>query len=105
MLLRKLYLLLWKNFVIRKRHWILTLIEVVIPVVLFILIALMRSEMGPSDDTLHPVQYNEILTDDAIIKMSMSSISGSSLLLYAPHNNFTEKIMAVVSSQLKKFGK
>jgi hypothetical protein len=61
--------------------------------------------MGPSDDKLHPVQYNRIWTDDYIINKSMSAISDSSSLLYAPHNNFTKKIMAVVSSRLKKFGK
>lgn len=105
MFLRKLCLILWKNLVIRKRHWILTLIEIVIPVLLFIVVALVRSEIGPSIDTLHPAKYHEILTEGAVIEGSMEAISESSSLLYAPHNNFTQKIMAAVSSPLKKLSK
>jgi len=92
-------------FVIRKRHWILTLLEIVIPVLLFIIVVLIRSDIGPSDDKLYPVQYFEIWTEDRVIKQSMDTLSYSSLLLYAPQNNFTTKIMSVVSSQLKKEGK
>jgi ATP-binding cassette subfamily A (ABC1) protein 3 len=103
--LKKLCLVLWKNFVIRKRHWILTLIEIVIPVLLFIVVVLIRSEIGPSDDKLHPAEYYKIWTEDEVIEQSMTTLSDSSLLLYAPENNFTTKIMAAVSSRLKKYGK
>jgi ATP-binding cassette subfamily A (ABC1) protein 3 len=103
--LKKLCLVLWKNFVIRKRHWILTLLEIVIPVLLFIVVVLIRSEIGPSDDKFHPVEYFEMWTEDKVIEQSMSTLSYSSFLLYAPQNNFTTKIMSVVSSQLKKEGK
>jgi hypothetical protein len=74
-------------------------------VLLFIVVVLIRSEIGPSDDKLHPVKYFDIWTEDEIIEQSMTSLSASSLLLYAPQNNFTTKIMAVVSSRLKKYGK
>jgi ATP-binding cassette subfamily A (ABC1) protein 3 len=104
-LLKKLWLILWKNLIIRKRHWILTLIEMVIPVLLFIVVAVVRSEIGPSNDELHPVEYYDIWTEDRIIKQSTTSLSDSSLLLYAPQNNFTTKMMTVVSSLLKKYGK
>jgi hypothetical protein len=77
----------------------------VIPVLLFIVVAVIRSEIGPSNDVLHPVQYYDIWTEDSIVEQSMASVSDSSSLLYAPHNNFTEKMMAVVSYQLKRYGK
>lgn len=99
--LKKFCLVLWKNFVIRKRHWILTLLEIVIPVLLFIVVVLIRSEIGPSDDKFHPVEYFEIWTEDKVIDQSVTTLS----LLYAPQNNFTTKIMSVVSSRLKKEGK
>ena len=89
---------------IRKRHWILTLLEIVIPVLLFIVVVLIRSEIGPSEDKFHPVEYFEMWTEDKVIEQSMSTLSYS-FLLYAPQNNFTTKIMSVVSSQLKKEGK
>jgi ATP-binding cassette subfamily A (ABC1) protein 3 len=100
-LVRKLHLVLWKNLLIRKRHWILTLIEIVIPVLLFIVVASVRSEMHSSDDILHPVSYFDIWTEGRLIRNGMMSLSSSSLLLYAPDNNFTQRIIAVVSSQLK----
>jgi len=103
--LKKFCLVLWKNFVIRKRHWILTLLEIVIPVLLFIVVVLIRSDIGPSDDTFHPVKYFEIWTEDKVIDQGMTTLSDSPLLLYAPQNNFTTKIMSIVSSQLKKEGK
>ena len=103
--LKKFCLVLWKNFVIRKRHWILTLLEIVIPVLLFIVVVLIRSDIGPSDDKFHPVEYFEIWTEDRVVEQSKTTLSDSSLLLYAPQNNFTTKIMSVVSSQLKKEGK
>jgi hypothetical protein len=103
--LKKFCIVLWKNYVIRKRHWILTLLEIVIPVLLFIIVVLIRSEIGPSDDTLHPVEYFDIWNEDMVILQTMTTLSDSALLLYAPQNNFTTKIMSVVSSQLKKDGK
>lgn len=83
----------------------MTSVEIVIPVLLFIVGAVIRSEIGPFDDVLHPVQYYDIWTEDTIIEQSMTSLSDTSLLLYAPHNNFTKRMMTVVSSRLKKQGK
>ena len=96
---------MWKNFVIRKRHWILTLLEIVIPVLLFIVVVLIRSDIGSSDDKFHPVKYFENWPEDRVIEQSMTTLSDASLLLYAPQNNFSTKIMSIVSSQLKKEGK
>ncbi|CAH1380553.1 unnamed protein product, partial [Tenebrio molitor] len=43
---RELKLILWKNLLIRKRHWVLTLIEILIPILLFTLIAYGRSKIS-----------------------------------------------------------
>ena len=105
MWMKKFCLVLWKNFVLRIRNWILTLIEIVIPVLLFIVVVLIRSEIGPSEDKLHPVEYFDIWTEDNVTEQSMTTLSDSSLLLYAPQKDFTTKIMSIVSSRLKKDGK
>jgi Pyruvate/2-oxoacid:ferredoxin oxidoreductase delta subunit len=72
---------------------------------LFIVVVLIRSEIGPSDNKSHPEEYFEMWTEDKVIEQGMTTLSCSSCLLYAPQNNFTTKIMSVVSSQLKKEGK
>ena len=42
--LRKFLVLQWKSLLQKKRHWILTLIEIVIPSVLFIAVVVLRYE-------------------------------------------------------------
>ncbi|CAL4067232.1 unnamed protein product, partial [Meganyctiphanes norvegica] len=39
---QKLVLLMWKNLLLRKRHWVLTLFEVLLPTLLFSLIVSIR---------------------------------------------------------------
>nr|CAD7265343.1 unnamed protein product [Timema shepardi] len=56
-ILRKFSLVLWKNLVIRKRHWLLTIFEIAIPVILFAIMALIKSNVntthGPTRDTTY----------------------------------------------------
>ncbi|KAK5648970.1 hypothetical protein RI129_003862 [Pyrocoelia pectoralis] len=42
----QLLVVLWKNFIIRKFHWFLTLCEIVIPVILFIMVAYGRDQLS-----------------------------------------------------------
>ena len=42
--LRKFLVLQWKSLLQKKRHWILTLLEIVIPSVLFIAVVVLRYE-------------------------------------------------------------
>ncbi|KAF5274074.1 hypothetical protein FQR65_LT04472 [Abscondita terminalis] len=42
----KLKVVIWKNFIIRKHHWFLTICEIAVPIVLFLLIAYCRSELS-----------------------------------------------------------
>ena len=44
----KFVLLMWKNWVLRKRHWILAILEVIIPLLFMILIVSLRT-IGDSD--------------------------------------------------------
>lgn len=58
MWLRQLKVILWKNFIIRKRHWFLFLCEASIPVLLFLLMAYLRSELKGLKKKMVPVTYN-----------------------------------------------
>ena len=42
-LTRKFGIILWKNLLLKRRHWIFTTLEVVIPTLLFIVLALIKT--------------------------------------------------------------
>ncbi|KAL3285992.1 hypothetical protein HHI36_000506 [Cryptolaemus montrouzieri] len=44
--LKQLRLVLWKNALIRKRHWVLTLFEILLPIILFVLVSYSRSKIS-----------------------------------------------------------
>ena len=64
-ILSKFWVLLWKNLLLKWRHWFMTILEVVLPVFLFALLAVLRlvsipdgfnkSDAGPSSVTLGSV--------------------------------------------------
>jgi hypothetical protein len=95
MFLRKLDLVMWKNLLLCKRHWIVTSFEIVIPVALFILAAVIRSLIGSSDGRVNPTQYFPV-RDEQSLKHYFSYYE--SPLLYAPNNTFTRDIMDYVTS-------
>lgn len=56
----QLKVIVWKNFIIRKRHWFLSICEASIPVLLFLFIAYGRSKItGLSKQHIVDVTYNE----------------------------------------------
>ncbi|XP_066249197.1 phospholipid-transporting ATPase ABCA3-like [Euwallacea similis] len=56
----QLKVILWKNLIIRKRHWFLTICEALVPVLLFLLIAYGRSKItGLSKRHIVDVTYSE----------------------------------------------
>ena len=51
----KFLVLLWKNLLLKRRHWFMTILEIAVPVLLFVILAVIRGEVDP------PV-YKEIIT-------------------------------------------
>jgi hypothetical protein len=103
MLLRKFGLVLWKNLLLRKRHWIVTSFEIVIPVVLFILAAVIRSQLRSPDVNHASANYFPIQNEDQMT--SYIRYFCEEPLLYAPNTNFTSCIMDNVTSKDTLFGK
>jgi hypothetical protein len=99
MVLKKLYLVTWKNLIIRRRHWILTLIEIVIPILLFIVVAGVRSNIVSSVD--EPQHYNQFILVKAL-EESNKSLSDEYLLMYAPNETYTSNIVSLVTHDLHK---
>ncbi|XP_015588178.1 ATP-binding cassette sub-family A member 1 isoform X2 [Cephus cinctus] len=84
-------LLLRKAFIVRKRHYILTLVEILFPVLIFILILNIKGLQNPTieyleeDGTYFPI----------VSKRSMISMLNRELIniYYVPRNNFTINLM------------
>jgi len=53
---RQLWLISWKNLIVRKRHYILTAIEIFLPSLFAICLAYGRSNI-PDDSQIQPAQY------------------------------------------------
>lgn len=98
MSLLKLKLILWKNYIIRKRHWFLTCCEVVFPVSLFLLVAYGRSQMNMiGKKTIDTVSYGQLYHTTDIYSSYMSL--ENRLLLYSPDTNFTNEL--ITSARVK----
>ncbi|XP_044266047.1 phospholipid-transporting ATPase ABCA1-like [Tribolium madens] len=89
-----LKLILWKNLVIRKRHWLLTLTEILIPILLFTLVAYGRSKISGMNKQIitYPTYYRENTLDEIYSHLDVGELQ----LWYAPYNNFTENIIKKV---------
>ena len=43
----KFLVLLWKNLLLKRRHWFMTILEIAVPVLLFVILAVIRGEIDP----------------------------------------------------------
>lgn len=92
-------LLLRKNFLIRLRHWKLTLfLQVLLPVLLFVLIQAVRdfNSVPPKvvkTDTYYPLQSKDALVN--LIKRSLTTI------YFVPNDTSTTKFMNLTKNCLK----
>ncbi len=58
-LLRKFFILQWKNYLLKRRHWVFTLFEIIIPTLLFVSIVAIRNTGG--EDVRNIVVAHNIL--------------------------------------------
>lgn len=91
--LRKFLILLYKGLLLRKRHYIVTVFEIVIPVIVACVPAIINSEVmyGP-----YPNQPTSSWVNDTIYKAFDPFISEDDhpfLFAYAPSNAITDLLM------------
>lgn len=92
----KLLVILWKVFILRKRHWILTICEFLFPILLFTLVAYGRSNITDlSKENVTVPTYNE--PKDS--KYIFDRYNDEMLFYYAPNNKFIEEL--ILRFQLK----
>ena len=77
-------LLMWKNYLIRRRHWkVVLFLQILIPICLFLLLQKLRSLVWekPKNHT-YPIETKESFPK-----------SEDLFLFYVPENDFTKKLM------------
>ncbi|XP_044746947.1 phospholipid-transporting ATPase ABCA1-like isoform X2 [Coccinella septempunctata] len=101
--LKQLRLVLWKNSLIRKRHWVLTLFEILLPILLFILVSYSRSKISgiAKQEIVDPTYSEPIhLSEKGEIYYTVIDIS-STLFFYAPSNNLTDELIRRLQIKLQ----
>ena len=95
----KLVTILWKNLVIRKRHWVLTISEIVIPIILFTLVAYGRSKISGMSKVhiKEPTYYDVTDTRNIYSHLDLYELK----LWYAPSTNFTREIIYKIQDKLQ----
>ncbi|CAG9862052.1 unnamed protein product [Phyllotreta striolata] len=92
----QLEVVIWKNLIIRKRHWFLTIIEAALPISLFLFIAYGRSKINglnkleitdPTYNDIHGIHYNINV--------------GSTYFLYTPSNDHFDGIVNRLKDKLQ----
>ncbi|RWS10623.1 ATP-binding cassette sub-family A member 1-like protein [Dinothrombium tinctorium] len=100
LLIQQFLILLWKCFTLRKRHFITTAFETILPLLTSATIALLYANLtreAPSNSTVRPQQEyappEKFLHPDFNLRTSFTFDLGKSdqYVLFAPNNNFTRK--------------
>lgn len=108
---RKWQVLMWKNLIVRTRHWFLTIFEIVIPILLFSALAWMRQNdiIGQKahevEEKIFPIYAGQDINDYSFIYHSFVKLA------YAPDTPFTQDIIKELNKTLvvqlqdkRKFG-
>lgn len=95
-IIHKFQLIMWKNLLIRKRHWLLTAFEIAIPILLFLLVAYVRGQIPD----LGRHEYNETTIYKADSMKHIMRDIPTTVVLYSPNEPFHKKLMETVRLKL-----
>lgn len=91
-----LKVMLWKTYILRRRRWFVTLLEIAIPILMFGLLIYFKSLFG-DDDTTTILNNQSIMEYDKIASYGYLT---SYKIAYSPSNNVTDTIMSQVFAKL-----
>ncbi|XP_047471049.1 phospholipid-transporting ATPase ABCA1-like [Penaeus chinensis] len=110
---RHLLLLLWKSLLLRRRHWLLTLLEVILPVGLFSVMLFIRLIPGSTFSTYHFNQTIESPAEELSLRQRLcwnyGIWSGSKChvdstraptIYYGPDTPFTQDMAKYIAQEL-----
>jgi len=103
-MVRKFFILMWKNLLGKKRHWIGSILEIIVPAILFAVLVVLRTEGG---EDLNPQNYpanapNAVplpmqFCTSVLPKITDSDGTKNFTLLYSPADNQqVDRIMKLV---------
>lgn len=92
---QSLKVLLWKMYILRKRRWFITFLEVVIPILMFWLLVYFKN-ITPDDSEAQKIQY------DSPSPYKIMYLGGRYKLAYTSLNNVSEAIMQDVFNNINK---
>ncbi|ODM99022.1 ATP-binding cassette sub-family A member 3 [Orchesella cincta] len=110
--MHRILCLIWKNLILRKRHWIVTTLEILLPVLFVLILAFYKSKGGSersrttvSTPTIFPEKTEKVLTEKTASELFCSDC----FVAYAPENIQTTKTienlvkcLAISSSNVSK---
>lgn len=95
---------MWKNIIVRKRHWFMTLLEICVPIALFYLLTYIHGIVQPNSaafgTTQGPKQIHQPKSESEILEMAFINHDVVNLA-YTPDTPFTKNIIANVEQILK----
>ncbi|KAL5235297.1 hypothetical protein ACI65C_002707 [Semiaphis heraclei] len=101
----KIKVLLWKSLQLRKRHWLSTIIEIIIPCLLFYFMNYIKSQLS-NDETSEPTIINQTIpspNSEEVLYSSFKMHHSSGHFIYTPQTIETEQIMNIVTKNLDIF--
>lgn len=95
---KQIKLLIWKSFLIRKLYWKLSLLEIIIPTLLFSLIFYGKSNI----DDFKRIEINETFYEDRDLETIEQYFSvGEMHIWYCPYTKFTDSIIQNVQERFQ----
>lgn len=92
----KFFLLLWKNWIIQKRHWVQTFFEIFIPVAFSALLILFRSILDPevidTPTTYSPLKPNDLFEFENKTRFNFDR-NFTDFVAYWPQNSLLEQLV------------
>ncbi|XP_067002190.2 phospholipid-transporting ATPase ABCA3 [Anabrus simplex] len=95
--MQKLCLILWKNWIIRRYHYVVTLMELIVPIILLLLYSYLSS-LG--NVQLGKIQPNIFRPENISDKFPFDANIDGMKILFTPNTGVARKLMAEVASDL-----
>lgn len=113
---RKCETIMLKNLLVRKRHWLFTLFEILCSLALFLLLCYKHNEEPTKPKKVYPMTFHNYMAEiDMFEEITCSSHESNCAIhiAYTPVTPFTKKLMKRLNStslinhlrNSKKFGK
>lgn len=98
----KIKVLLWKSLQLRKRHWFATILEIIVPCLLFFFTNYFKSKVG-SDEMANSIVINQTIPNPISENEMYEHFSNNyhrGYFIYTPKTKETEQIMKIVAEKL-----